>query len=169
MISNYGQITYPEWIDEIAQIIGELRRKNNDKLYNENQSKKRGDLDASVHPLGVKGELIAAIFLWSKGIPFKMNKLLSDNPIVDYDIIVLNKRVDVKAIKPDGWNLLVTTQSHNNPNKKIDSYFFIQILDNTNAVYWIFKHEEVSTWEIKKTEYNYNYTKPIKDIINGIY
>lgn len=169
MINNYGHIIYPEWVDEIAQIIGELRRKNNDKLYNENPNKKRGDLDSSVHPLGVKGELIAALFLYSKGIPYKLNTILGDSYIVDYDIIVLNKRVDVKTLRPDAHHLFVTKQSHNNPNKKIDSYFFIQILDNTNAVYWIFKHEEVSTWKIKKTIYNENYSKPIKDIINGIY
>jgi len=169
MFKKFGHITYPEWIDQIAEIIGNERRKRNDKLYEDNPSKKRGDLDSSVHPLGVKGEIIAAMFLFTQGIPHKLNELLSDNPIVDYDIIIANKRVDVKTIRPDGKNLFVTAKSHNNPNKKIDSYFFIQLIDNTNVRYWVYKHDEISNWNIKKTIYNYNYSKPIKDILNVIH
>jgi len=45
---------------------------------------------------------------------------------------------------------------------------FIQILDDTNARYWIFKHEEVGKWETKETRgngfSNINYYKPLKSI-----
>ena len=163
MLSKYGNITYPDWVDELAELIGKERRKNNNQLYEDNPSKKRGDLDSSVHPLGVKGEIIAAMFLFKQGIPHKLNKLLSHKPIVDYDIIIANKRVDVKTIRPDGWDLLVTVSSHDNPKKIIDSYLFIQILDNSNARYWVFKHEEVSNWEQKMCRV-LNYYKPINEI-----
>jgi hypothetical protein len=34
--------------------------------------------------------------------------------------LVGEKKIDVKTIRPDGWDLLVTTKSHNNVEKKID-------------------------------------------------
>jgi len=168
MLSKYGEITYPDWVDEVAELIGKERRKNNNELYEKVPTKKRGKWDSSVHPLGVKGEFIAALFLYAKGIPHKLNQLLSNKPVVDQDIMVNNKRVDIKTLRPDGWDLLVTVSSHNNPNIKIDSYFFIQILDETNARYWIFKHEEVSKWEQKMCMV-LNYYKPIKDILDVIH
>lgn len=164
MIEKFGKIIYPVWVQELAEIIGNQRRKNNDELYEEVPSKKRGGWDAAVHPLGIKGELIFAMYLYQQGVEHKLNTILGDSPIVDYDIMVGNKRVDIKTIRPDGWDLLVTVKSHNNPEKKIDSYVFLQIIDDTNARYWIFKHEEVSEWNIKNTKYNDNYFKPIKDI-----
>lgn len=165
MIDKKGNITYPVWVNELSDIVGKQRRKNNDQLYEEIPSKKRGGLDDSVHPLGIKGELIFAMYLYQKGIEHKLNTILGETFIVDYDIMVGTKRIDVKTIRPDGWDLLVTTKSHNNPEKKIDSYVFLQIIDDTNARYWIYKHEEVSQWDVKNTKYNDNYFKAIKDIL----
>jgi len=163
MLSKYGNITYPYWIDGAAEFIGKQRRKNNNELYEEVPSKKRGEWDSSVHPLGVKGELIAATYLDEKGISYNLSELLGSNPIVDADIIINDKRVDIKTIRPDGWDLLVTVSSHKNIDKNIDSYFFIQILDECNSRYWVFKHEEVSKWR-KKMCRAYNYYKPINEI-----
>lgn len=163
-IEKQGHIQYPVWINELSEIIGECRKNRNFVLYTENPSKQRGDKNDSVHPLGVKGELIFASYLYKCGIPHTTNKWLDDNPIVAYDILVANKKVDIKTIRPDGWDLLVTVKSHNNQEKLIDSYVFLQILDDTNARYWIFKHEEVSKWSIKNTKYNDNYFKPISEL-----
>lgn len=165
MIEKYGTIKYPNWINELSEIIGFLRRRKNDELYNEVPSKKSGDRDELVHPLGVKGELIFSTFLYKNNIEHKLNTILADSPVVEYDILVGDKRIDIKTIRPDGWDLLVKVKSHNYIEKKIDSYVFLQILDDTNARYWIFKHEEVSKWNIKNTKYNDNYFKPIKDLL----
>jgi len=164
MIDKLGTIKFPIWINEVSEIIGVLRRRANDELYEEVPSKKSGDRDELVHPLGVKGELIFAMFLYKNNIEYKLNTLLSDSPIVEYDILVGEKRIDVKTLRPDGWDLLVKVKSHNFVEKKIDSYVFLQIIDDTTARYWVFKHEEVSKWGIKNTKYNDNYFKPIKDI-----
>lgn len=164
MIEKYGTIKYPNWINEVSQILGVARRRANDKLYDEVPSKKCGERDELVHPLGVKGELIFAMFLYQNNIDYKLNTLLSDAPVVEYDILIGNKKVDIKTLRPDGWDLLVKVKSHHYIEKKIDSYVFLQIIDDTTARYWIFKHDEVSKWNIKNTKYNDNYYKPIKDL-----
>jgi hypothetical protein len=162
-IEKKGHIEYPSWINELAEIVGESRKQKNFVLYTTTRG--AGEWTDAVHPLGVKGELIFAAYLYKLGIPHETNTLLDENPVIECDIMVLDKRIEVKTLRPDGWDLLVRVKSHNNPEKKIDSYVFIQIIDDSNARYWIFKHEEVSTWKIKNTKYNDNYYKPIKEIL----
>jgi hypothetical protein len=165
MIEKFGIIKFSYCLNEMAEIIGVARRRANDKFYEEVPSKKAGEWDELVHPLGVKGELIFAMYLYKNNIDFKLNTLLSDSPVVEWDIMVNDKRIDVKTIRPDGWDLLVKVKSHKFIDKPIDSYVFIQIIDDTTARYWIFKHEEVSEWDVKNTKYNDNYYKPIKDLL----
>lgn len=167
-ISKSGTIVYPSYLDFLADYIGRQRRKNNDELYDKNPNKKRGEHDKKVHPLGVKGELIASWFLYEQSVNHELNGLLEDKPVVGPDIFVNGKSIDVKTIRPDGWDLLVTKSSHDNQDKKVDSYFFIQLVSDHYAKYWIFKHDEVSQWQTKVCKgngfENLNYYKPISEL-----
>lgn len=147
-IEKQGHIEFPFWINELAYIVGECRKNKSFELYTTTRG--AGEWTDAVHPLGVKGELIFSVYLY--------------NPVIECDMMVMGKRVEIKTLRPDGWDLFVRVGSHHNQDKKIDSYVFVQIIDDTNARYWIFKYDEVSTWKRKTTIYNENYYKPIKEL-----
>jgi len=161
-IEKHGHIEFPFWVNELAYIVGECRKNKSFELYTTTRG--AGEWTDAVHPLGVKGELIFSVYLYKLGIPHTTNTLLDDNPVIECDMMVMGKRVEIKTLRPDGWDLFVRVGSHHNQDKKIDSYVFVQIIDDTNARYWIFKYDEVSTWKRKTTIYNENYYKPIKEL-----
>jgi hypothetical protein len=117
------------------------------------------------HILGARGELIFASFMYQQNIPHMINhKWLDDQPVPQYDFIMGTDRVDVKTLTLDYYDLLIKSDEHHNQNKVIDKYFFIQIIDNRTANYWIFEFDEVSQWLTKKGKYGINYFKPLNTI-----
>lgn len=167
---KFGYFEYPEIVNELAPLIGQIRRSKNDKLYNEVPSKKRGEHDNNVHSLGIKGELAVAFWLWRLDIKHEQCNLISDNPIVGYDFLVESTGVeatgiDVKTLRSDGWDLLVTCKSFRNYEKNIDAYLFLQNVTDIKMRYWYYTKEEVGKWKIKNTLYNDNYYKPISETL----
>jgi len=163
-LEKRGKINYPNFINECAVYIGKLRDLYNYNLNEDNDSFKRGDRSEYVNILGVKGEMIFSYYLQSINIPHTTNKLLSNTPISDYDIIVGKKKIDIKTIRTDAPDLLVNKDAHNK-NKNIDTYVFIQPISKNTVKYWIFKYDEVNTWEIKNVKYSDAYYKEIGTIL----
>ena len=156
-----GLIRYPPFINECAIYIGKLRSLYNYDLKENHSIYKRGEMGEFVDIIGVKGELIFSYFLQKNDIDHQTSRLLSNNPVISCDIIVGGKNIDVKTLRADATDLLVNKQAHEK-NKNIDSYVFIQLIDDKVAKYWIFKHEEVDSWESKKCGYSDAYFLDIK-------
>jgi hypothetical protein len=118
--------------------------------------------------LGVTGEIIFSTYLSELQIMHEMHPdWLGKNPVEAYDIFALNQRFDVKTFV-DGYDLMIPKTVHENSDKMIDQYVWIQLLDKYTAKYWMVDYHSVSGWEIKKGKFansnvwHYNYAKPIK-------
>ena len=61
--------------------------------------------------------------------------------------------VDVKGIRSNGNALRVNFKAHNNTQKKVTHYLFIQPLNALYARFCWFKHEDVSDWDVVMSTY----------------
>lgn len=165
LIEKSGLIDYPPFIHECAVYIGKLRDLYNYDMNEEAERFKRGDRSEYVNILGVKGELIYSYFLQSKGIKHNTAKLLSNRPVSSWDIKIkgINKKIDVKTIRTDAPDLLVNKEAHLK-TKDIDTYVFVQLINDETARYWVFKYEDVSNWDIKNVKYTDAYYLNIESI-----
>lgn len=162
-----GIINFPNYINFCATCIGKLRDLCNYDLKESNNKFKRGGKDESVDILGVKGELIFSHYLHLKGIKHEVNKLLDSKPVISWDIKIGNYFIDVKAIRPYAYDLLVNEDAHKK-SKGVTHYAFVQVLDNSIAKYWVFPKKEVDKWKVKKAKYSNAYFLPIpKDQIKA--
>lgn len=157
-----GIIIYPPHINEVSLYVGGLRETTNLYLMEKNPKYARGNMKVDV--LGVKCELIIQYYLWQRGIPHECNPLLVNRPVGDWDVKVLNMNIDVKGM----WSYLtefrINKEAHHK-DKNITHYTFVQPfsdkLDNTNANYWTFRHDEVGGWPVKELKFTEAYTKTI--------
>lgn len=166
MLEKTGTITYPPFINEVAVYIGKLRDLYNYNLNEQHERFKRGERSEQVNILGVKGELIFSYYLQANNISHEIGRLLNDKPVSAYDILVENKKIDVKTVRTDAPDLLVNKEAHEKL-KGINSYVFVQPLTNNSARYWIFKHDEVSAWKIKNVKYTDAYFLTIQNASNA--
>jgi len=151
--------TYPEYINEVAEHLGRLRNESNSKLKENNPRYKRGDLDLYVDVLGIKGELIVSNYLHNKNINHKLNTLLDDKPVCDWDIKIENKTYDVKSLGYKRQNLLVNEEAHR--KKKMDYYAFVMPFDKNKAYIWKYSYKQVCDWEVKFFGYTNAYCKKV--------
>lgn len=154
-------IRYPAFINVCADIVGSLRDLTNLEMNESAVRFKRGDRGGEVNRLGMRGELIARFICHKNNYPFQAPPLLSENPVSGADLIYGEYRFDIKTIRSDAPDLLVNQEAHVNPKKDITHYWFFQQQDSDVALYWIYSHEEVSSWSIKNVRYSDAYYLPI--------
>jgi len=142
-------INYPQWIDECGEYIGALRQISN---YNKTMKFKkydRGSLNNTRNQLGVKGELIFALFCERKKIDYIMPELWSEHAVSSYDFKIKGKSIDVKTTaSPD--IIAVNQEEHDNKNKGIQIYVFMQLMGNNIAHMHKYSYQEVSQWNCVK-------------------
>ena len=160
-MNKKGEIEYPNFINECSVYIGKLRHLYNYDLNESTDKYNRFGKSVAPDILGLKGELIFSYFLAKNNIKHTNAKLLSNVPIKEPDIIIGNKKIDVKTINADAPHLLVNEEAHKK-DKNIDTYVFIQIKNNQSANYWVYSYKEVNSWDVKFFKYTNAYCKLIK-------
>jgi len=138
----------------IAEQIGYARTVINEKILQNNPRFDRGEKNMHVDTIGILGELIAMDFLTNKNIDFEMAKLLDFYPSKNADFVFKNKKIDVKStLHFENAHILVNEEAHRKGLGKIDMYWFIYILDKTNAEFYFVDYDEVSKWNCKLMKY----------------
>jgi hypothetical protein len=138
--------TYPEYLNEVATIIGRMRNESNTELTSLFPEYSRGSQDERVHINGVLCEMIFAYYLQKESKQFKMGVLLGGKPLPEPDIIIGNTRIDVKWVSSDEFR--VNTKAHRKKND-VTHYAFIRIAPPNYAKMWVIKYSEVDRWEEK--------------------
>ena len=154
----WKKTTFPSTFIKLSDELARVRSMLSADVYNKNTDKYRGDQEHRIQSLGIFAELVARHILDNnRGIKYKAAPLIEKNPVVEADIIMQGigelNYIDVKGVKSTGNALRVNYKSHNNPNKKVTHYLFIQPL---NAIYARFawaKHEQVSDWDVVMSTY----------------
>lgn len=159
---KYTTTAYPDYINEVSEVIGTKRYDDCTAIRKANKDYQRGDQELEIDILGVKGELIASHYLFSKNTEHHLNKLAGGKPISDYDILVNGKKVDVKAIPHYGRFLIVTVMAHH--KKPMDYYMFVKPSQNNTADIWLIDYEEVGKWNKKFLGYGDVYCKTINSL-----
>lgn len=151
-------IKYPESFWEIANQIGYARNilnKANNKI---NTRFDRGIKNTHVDTLGVLGELIAIDYLTNNKIKYKVANLIDYTSSKNADFIINKKNIDVKTNKYSKYShLLVNKEAHIKGKNKIDKYWFIYILNKTEAELFLVNYDDITKWESKIMKYTEAY------------
>lgn len=167
------KITYPKSFWNIAEQIGTARSVVNTKIKENSPRFDRGVKNNHVDTLGILGELIVIDYLTEKNITFEMAQLIDFYPSKNPDLIIKNKRIDVKASKLNKdyslneAHLLVNKEAHQKGLNKIDLYWFVYIINETEAEFYFVDYDKVSQWEYKLMKYTDAYYNKILRIKNN--
>ena len=157
MITNQI-ITYPTKLWKIAEHISIARTLLSKNIYAEGTEKFRGEQEKEISINGVMGELIAQWYCntYHKDKKMKFAPLLDITPKPEPDLKLEDgTRMDIKAT-PLGKDFCnINSKAHNNPDKKVDWYWCVKLINKEQCKFRLFKHHEVYLWEQKNgyTEY----------------
>lgn len=152
------KITYPKSFWNIAEQIGTARSVVNTKIKENSPRFDRGVKNNHVDTLGILGELIVIDYLTEKNITFEMAQLIDFYPSKNPDLIINNKRIDVKTNKKSKYShLLVNKEAHEKGINNIDLYWFVYILNETEAEFYFVDYNKVSQWEYRLMKYTNAY------------
>ena len=152
------RITYRKSFWNIAEQIGAARSVVNTKIKENSPRFDRGVKNNHVDTLGILGELIVIDYLTEKNITFEMAQLIDFYPSKNPDLIINNKRIDVKTNKKSKYShLLVNKEAHEKGINNIDLYWFVYILNETEAEFYFVDYNKVSQWEYRLMKYTNAY------------
>ena len=155
---KWKNTTYPSTFIRLSDELAKARSMLSSDVYNENTDKYRGEQEHTIQSLGIFAELVARhIMENNKDVRYKAAPLIEKRPVVEADIIMegigeLNY-IDVKGVKSNGNTLRVNFKAHNNPQKKITHYLFIQPLNALYARFCWYRHKDVSEWDVVMSTY----------------
>tara|TARA_R100000655_G_scaffold101275_2_gene146276 strand:+ start:8141 stop:8650 length:510 start_codon:yes stop_codon:yes gene_type:complete len=155
---KWKNTTYPSTFIGLSDELAKVRSMLSSSVYNKNTEKYRGEQEHSIQRLGIFAELIARHLMENnRGIKYKAAPLLEERPVVEADIVMegigeLNY-IDVKGVRSGGNTLRVNFKAHNNPQKKITHYLFIQPLNALYARFCWFTHKDVDEWDVVMSTY----------------
>ena len=162
------KITYPKSFWNIAEQIGAARSVVNTKIKENSPRFDRGVKNNHVDTLGILGELIVIDYLTEKNITFEMAQLIDFYPTKNPDLIIKNKRIDIKTNKDSIYShLLVNKEAHQKGLNKIDLYWFVYIINETEAEFYFVDYDKVSQWKCKLMKYTDAYYNKILRIKNN--
>lgn len=164
---KWKNTTYPSTFIGLSDELAKVRSMLSSDVYNENTEKYRGSQEHTIQSLGIFAELVARHILENnKGVQFKAAPLIDKRPVVDADIVMKGigelNYIDVKGVRSGGNALRVNFKAHNNPQKKVTHYLFIQPLNALYARFCWFKHEDVSKWSVVMSTYTECYELEIQ-------
>ena len=150
--------TYPSTFIKLSDELAKVRSMLSANVYNKNTEKYRGDKEHKIQQLGIFAELVARHILDNNnGVKYEAAPLIDEKPVVEADIILQGigelNYIDVKGVSTGGDTLRVNYKAHNNPNKKITHYLFIQPINAIYARFCWFKHEDVTQWTVVMSTY----------------
>ena len=150
--------TYPSSFIGLSDELAKVRSMLSADVYHKDSEKYRGKQEHTIQQLGIFAELIARHILDNnKSVRYKAAPLIDKKPVVEADIIMQGvdeiNYIDVKGVKSEGNALRVNFKAHNNPQKKVTHYLFIQPLNGLHARFCWFTHKKVSEWNVVKSTY----------------
>ena len=157
MITNQI-VEYPNNLWKIAEHISKARTLLSEDVYAEGTDKFRGLQEKEISINGVIGELIVQWYCKEKH-PYKKIKFAS---LVDLDpqpepdmILDDGATIDIKTIPINKKHCNININSHNNPDKKVDWYWCVNLLSKSTCIFTLYKHADIYLWEQKigYTEY----------------
>jgi len=149
-----GTIDFPSVFWFISSQIGHARNVMNADNNTKNKRYLRGDKEKHIDTIGVLGELIAVHWLTENKKEFQSCKLLDYTSVKAADIVYNKTRIDVKTNKHSKYtHLLVNKEAHLKGKGKIDFYWFIYLLNDTNAEHFLVPYSVVTGWESKIMKY----------------
>jgi len=138
----WKKTTYPSTFIKLSDELAKVRSMLSANVYNKNTEKYRGDREHKIQQLGIFAELVARHILDNNnGVKYEAAPLIDEKPVVEADIIL------------QGIGELNNYKAHNNPNKKITHYLFIQPINAIYARFCWFKHEDVTQWTVVMSTY----------------
>lgn len=159
------KITFPKSFWKIAEQIGSARSVVNAKILEKKPRFDRGIKNKHVDTIGIIGELIVLHYLTKKNITFEMAQLIDFYPSKNPDFIINNKRIDVKASKENNFaQVLVNKEAHKKGLNKIDLYWFVYIINQTEAEFYFVDYNKVNTWNYKLMKYTEAYYNNIEKL-----
>ena len=164
---KWKNTTYPSILIGLSDELAKVRSMLSAQVYNENTEKYRGDKEHKIQSLGIFAELVARHILDSnKGVKYKAAAILEKRPVVEADIVMKGVGeyyyIDVKGVRSNGNTLRVNFKAHNNPNKKVTHYLFIQPLNPLYARFCWATYEDVNDWDIVMSTYTKCYELKIQ-------
>tara|TARA_R110002012_G_scaffold281365_1_gene470404 strand:+ start:1195 stop:1704 length:510 start_codon:yes stop_codon:yes gene_type:complete len=164
---KWKNTTYPSAFIGLSDELAKVRSMLSADVYNENTEKYRGDKEHKIQSLGIFAELVARHILDNnKGVKYKAAPLIESRPVVEADIIMQGideyNYIDVKGVRSNGNTLRVNYKAHNNPNKKVTHYLFIQPLNPLYARFGWATYEDVSKWDVVMSTYTKCYELKIQ-------
>jgi len=164
---KWKNTTYPSTFIGLSDELAKVRSMLSADVYNKNTEKYRGDKEHEIQSLGIFAELVARHVLDNnKGVKYKAAPLIEARPVVEADIIMQGideyNYIDVKGVRSNGNTLRVNYKAHNNHNKKVTHYLFIQPLNPLYARFCWATHEDVSKWDVVMSTYTKCYELKIQ-------
>jgi len=149
---------YPKSFWKISEQIGHARGVMNYDNNIVNKRFDRGNKNSHVDTLGILGELIVMDYLINKNIKYNVANLLDFKSTKNPDFILNGKRIDVKTNKHSKYShLLVNEEAHKKGLNKIDLYWFVYVVDETNVEFYFVKYNEINEWNCKLMKYTNAY------------
>jgi hypothetical protein len=155
---KWKNTTYPSTFIGLSDELAKVRSMLSADVYNKKTEKYRGSQEHTIQSLGIFAELVARHILENnKGVRYKAAPLIEKRPVVDADIVMEGieefNYIDVKGVRSGGDVLRVNFKAHNNTQKKVTHYLFIQPLNPLYARFCWFKHEDVTDWNVVMSTY----------------
>jgi len=152
---------YPKSFWKIAEEIGHGRSVVNKDIMENCKRFDRGEKNKHVDTIGILGELIVIDYLTNKGTEFESGRLLDYKPSKAEDVIIKEKRYDIKASTNKYNSLLVNEEAHKKGKGKIDYYWFVKLIGDNEAQFHSASYESVNEWEVKFMGYTNAYKKEL--------
>lgn len=164
---RHYKIKYPDYINEVSEVIGRKRREASTevRMLNKRYQCETLEKEIRIDVMGVRGEMIASHFFFMNGIEHKLSKLVEEEPIPGPDIVAKGKDIDVKSVPIYGKLLTVPVYAHN--KKKMDYYMFVKPLENNLAEIWLIEYDQVDSWPEQILGGGHVKFKPIKEVNNA--
>lgn len=162
---EWTEMIYPSSFVDLSDELAHLRTFHSKHVYKKGTEKYRGNQEHKISVLGILSELIARHHFEETDQKFQVAPLITENPVVGADIILNGfgeeYLIDVKGTKASSKYLRINFKAHNNPNKKITHYFFIQPLTRKKANYCWVKYDQVKDWNVIESTYTKIYQHEI--------
>ena len=160
------QVTYPSFLNPLGDMLGMDIAKTHLETNEHVTRFARGDRTQLVSCLGARGELIARFMCFQEKIDYWAPPLIQSHAHKGPDIVIGQRRFDVKAFPTDTDDLKINVEAHHDPDKSMITHYWCFVIRNQvgnnrhQADYWIFSRAQVDQWQRKKV-FSEFYSYPI--------
>lgn len=158
-----GRIEYPKMFVDISKDLALSRWLIDKEVRNSSSEYKRDnkERELEIETKGILGELIARYHLETEGKEYEFAQLIAEKPMKEPDIVMGKAKIDVKASN-NTHSLMVNENAHLKGKGKIDYYWFIVLLEDGVADWYLYSYKQVNDWIVKEMTYTNAYVKQIE-------